>query len=246
MENIKFLCILSIWTLSSIGCKKEEGELQPVASIRSINALIDGGTVKLNTNERDSVRMYNSRVFGLALVNQEATIQILPTAAPGKSYYNNKISMEDGDIYSLFLFGWPANVESLLIKEQVPGFYVDSVIGIRVAHCAPGGLPVNITLKKDPTVPLFQQVNYKTVTDIVKVPLPRVVPVGGAIFEVRDAANNKILATYSLPTASASSTYPGISVTLQRFKNLTLVIKGSRDTLSGPNAFGVFPAPVSY
>lgn len=245
MKYIVYLGLFIIITGLLVRCKKDTDRRQPMASLRIINALIDGGNVKLNANERDSVLMYNAKSFGLAIVNGEASVQVWPAPESGKPYYSKRMEGQSGDMYSLFLFGWPGSVESLLIKEQVPVWYWDSVVGVRIAHCAQGIDAIKITLKKDPTVPIFSQITYKTVSEIVKVPLPRIIPSGAVSFEVRDAADNKLLATYTLPT-SVNSLYPGISVALQRFKNITLVIKGSRDTLSGPNAFGIFPVSMSY
>lgn len=245
MKLIAYLGILTIGTGLLIGCKKDSERNQPVASLRIINALIGGGNVKLNANERDSALRYNAKSFGLALVNNHASILVWPSGESGKPYYSKIIEAQDSDIFSLFLFGWHGNVESMLIKEQIPSWNSDSVVGIRIAHLAQGIGGINITLKKDPTTPIFRQISYKTVSDIAKIPLPRVIPAGSASFEVRDAVNDKLLTTYTLP-ASVNSLYPGISVALQRFKNITLVIKGSRDTLSGPNTFGVFPVAMSY
>lgn len=245
MQSSTYLGILIISIGLFNGCKKDTDKDQPVASLRIINAIIGGGNAKLNSNERDSALRYNAKAFGLTIINGQASVLVWPTSGSSKPYYGNKIGMQVGEIYSLFLLGWPSNVESILVREQVPTWYVDSVVGIRVAHCAQGIGAINITLKKDPTVPIIKDISYKVVSDIAKIPLPRVIPAGTASFEVRNVIDNKLLATYTLPT-SVNSQYPGISVALQRFKNITLVIRGSRDTLSGPNTFGIFPVAMSY
>jgi len=234
-----------ICTGLQMGCMKDADKSHALASFRVINALIGGQNIKLNANERDSVLTYNAKVFGLSIVDNETNLRVWPTGQPGKPYYSNKIKVENGIIYSLYIFGLAGSEEALLMKEEIPAWYSDSSMGIRIAHCAPGSGSVNITVKRDPTVPVFSQVSYKEVTNVVKIPLPGTIPAGGTSFEVRDATNSKLLATYTLPT-SVNSKYPGISVSLQRFKNITLVIKGSRDTLAGPNAFGVFPVAMAY
>lgn len=243
--NLFLFSGLMVSTGLLMGCEKGTTSYHPVVSLRVVNALMGGGNMKINTNERDSVLMHNAKAFDLAIVDNQVAVKVWPSAESAKPYYNNQFEAQGADIYTLYLFGMVGSTESLLVKEQMPAWYSDSVIGVRVAHCAPGSGAVNITLKSDPTSPVIRQINYKTISDIVKIRLPGVIPAGTASFEVRDAADDKLLATYILP-ANANSLYPGISIALQRFKNITLVIKGSRDSLSGPNAFGVFPASMSY
>lgn len=245
MKPMFFLLAATLLASGIISCKKNTPSYHSAVSLRVVNALINGSTLKLNSNERDSVLMYNIKSFSLAITNNESTVQIWPTSGGNKPYYDNKISTQDGDLYSLYLYGWAGNAESLLIKEQIASPYADSAVGVRVAHLSPGTGAVNINLKSDPTHSIISGVNYKSISKLVKIPLLTVIPAGSASFEVRNATDNKMLATYTLPN-SANSLYRGISVPLQRFKNITLVLKGSRDTLSGPNAFGIFPAAVSY
>lgn len=235
--------ILTIGLMS--GCQKATDRIDPVASLRVINAVIGGNSIKINSSELDSISPSSSKSMAVRVADDGVFIQAESAATSNKPYYNNKIPAKTGDVFSLFLFGWPSALESLLIKEQMPDWYSDSVMGIRVAHLSPGSGAVNITLKSDPAVPILSNVRYKAVSDIVKVSLPAVIPSGNTSFEVRDAWSNELLATYNLPV-NPTQLYPGISIALQRFKNITLVVKGSRDTLSGPNAFGVFPAAMSY
>jgi hypothetical protein len=238
-------CVLIVSSGLLVGCEKKSFHSQPLASLQVINAVVGGGNIKLNNNQRDSVRMYNAKVFGLAILDGKTSIRVWPTNEFAKPYFNNIMEVEKGGIYSLFLFGQSGSVESLFIKEQIPGRYNDSVIGVRVAHLSPGSDALNITLKANPSTIIFQQIKYREVSGIVKIPLPNPVPAGRASFEIRDAASNKLLTTYVLPT-SVNALYPGISISLQRFKNIMLVVKGSRDNLSGTNAIGVFPVAMSY
>lgn len=245
MKPMFFLLATTLLANGIISCKKNMPSYHSVVSLRVVNALINGNTLKLNTNERDSVLMNNAKWFALAVVDNESTVRIWPTLGSDKPYYNNKFSTKDGDMYSLYLYGQAGSPESHLIKEQIPAPYADSAVGIRVAHLSPGTGAVNINLKADTTHSIISGVSFKEISDITKIPLPTVIGAGSASFEIRSVVDNTILATYTLPN-SVNSQYPGISVPLQRFKNITLVLKGSRDTLSGPNAFGVFPAAVSY
>lgn len=244
MKPIAFTGVLLI-TLLIAGCGKKNVESKVLASLSVIHALIGNNDLKINSIVRDSIRVNSSKTFGLAVIDGNAAVRVWPTSDSIKPYYQNTWASENGDIYSLFLHGRPGSVTSILIKEQIPERYNDSVIGVRVAHLSLGTGTLNINLKSDTTTSLLQGINYATVTDIVKVPLLSKTTLANTTFEVRDVQSKRVLATYTLP-ASPSSSYPGISIDLQRFKNITLVIKGSPDSLVGPNSLGAFPVALTY
>jgi hypothetical protein len=93
---------------------------------------------------------------------------------------------------------------------------------------------------------LFSNIAYKQISDFVKLPLKTSVTAGSVSFQVRSAVNpSTVMTTYTLPN-NANSEYPGISINLQRFKNITIVVKGVQGTTSGADRFGVFPVLTSY
>jgi hypothetical protein len=218
-------------------CKKNKISIAPLASLNVVATVVGGDNVKLNNNSVDSAKAYNSNIFGI--VAGSSNVLIYPTSSLGKPYYNGVIESENGDNYSLFLSGYPNNVDAILVKENIPEYYSDSMIGIRVVNLSPTSSSLNISLASATNTNVFSNVVYKQVTDFIKFSLPTVIPSGSVSFQIRDAANT-LLSTYTLPTA-VTSNYPGISVQLSRFRNITLVIRGLQGVSTGSDAFGVFP-----
>lgn len=244
MKNLSFVIVqLSVLLVS---CKKSMVDPKPLASLRVINAIVGSASVvKFNDNFRDSVRVYNAGIFRIV---PGESVALYPSSNPTTPYYfNDKPNTENGKLYSIFLCGQAQNVETLFKEESYPSRYNDSIIGIRVINLSPNSTPINITLQNNPGVNVFSDLEYKELSNFVTLPLPTTIPSGSVSFQVRSADNpGSVLATYTLPT-SANSLYPNISVTLQRFKNITLVIKGLKGTTgNNPDAFGIFPVLTTY
>ncbi|MBO9571416.1 MAG: hypothetical protein J7497_04305 [Chitinophagaceae bacterium] len=232
-----------------ISCKKNDVKSKSLASLNVINAVNGGSCVKLNTNERDSAEIYNAKVFGLD--TEDGTIKLYSTNDPSKPYYFQQHELKNRGTYSMFLFGDAGVPESLFVEENIPARYTDSIFGIRIINLASGSEPLNIARESDPQTNVFTEVGYKEMTDIVIFPLPYITdaPEYSELqktvnFEVRDA-EGVILTTYQLPV-DENGFYSGISINKQRFKNITLVIKGIAGVTDGPDAFGVFPVALSY
>lgn len=228
MSSILMLC----------ACKKDTLITSQIASLNVTAAVLNGGDVKLNTNEKDSAKAYNAKLF--TIKSGESKVRLFPTNSPSDVYFDGTISTAAGDIYSVFLTGQLPNIDNILIKENIPAPYTDSVVGVRVINLSPNSTPFNITLQSASTVNVFSSVSYKQLTDFEPIAVKTIIPSGSVSFQVRNGANNALLATYTLPT-SINSTYPGISIAKSRFNNITLVIKGLQGTSSGANALGVFP-----
>jgi hypothetical protein len=225
-------------TLSIISsCRKDEIEIIPLASLNVTVAIIEGGNVKYNTNLQDSIKAYNSRLFPILL---GTNISLSATKDPRTTYYDNTLDMENGKTYSLFLSGFSSSIDAIFTEDNIPSRYSDSVIGIRVINLSRNSRPLNISLGSANATNIFSKVVYKQITEFKTFAMRTLIPPGSITFRITDEGTNALLATYTLP-ASANSTYPGISIALSRFKNLTLVIKGLQGVTSGIDAFGVFP-----
>ncbi len=237
MRNLfqKRFLIISLMTITA--CKKNEISLTPLASLNVVNAVIGGGDVKLNDNVQDSAKAFNSKTFGI--IAGTNNLSIYSTNNPSKPYYNNTLETENGGNYSIFLSGQSTGIEALFIQENIPPSYADSIIGIRVVNLSPNSTSLNITLASAPNNNFIGGLAYKQMTDFIQLPLRSLITTGSMSFQVRNGGNN-LLATYTLPTV-VNSTYPGISVQLSRFKNISLVVKGLIGTNSGNDAFGIFP-----
>jgi hypothetical protein len=237
MKQRYHLIYLGIFVLMQ-SCKKDELNLTPLSSLNLVTAIVGGGSVKLNDNIQDSAKTYNSKLFGL--VAGTFNLAVYLSNDMSKPCYNtSSIESVEGANYSLFLTGGITSVEGLFVEDKIPPMYIDSSIGIRVVNLSPNSSPLNITLASEISKNVFTNLGYKQISEFVKFPLPNSILNGSATFQVRDQAG-KLLVSYALPV-SVNSTYPGISIQLSRFRNLTLVIKGLQGTTIGGDALGVFP-----
>jgi hypothetical protein len=243
MKLINYVSLLILSSMLFAACEKDRIKYSPLASLKVTTAVIDGDEVKMNTNTTDIVSAYNSRGFGMNAGNAE--VLLYPSSSPTTPYFKAPVPSADGEIFSIFLCGQTPNFEYVLKKESLEN-YADSVIGVRVINLSPNSTPVNISLESNPGVNVFSGVAYKQLTEFVKFPLKKIVPAGSISFQLRSAADPAVvLATYTLPD-EVDYTYPGISIPQQRFKNITIVVKGLHGTTDGANAFGMFPVAASF
>lgn len=246
MKTIQLILAVLILFTGLESCKKSEVSSEPLASLNVITAVISGGNVKLNTNVRDSAKAYNAKVFGIVPGKE---IKLFRTSNPAVNYYKETPITENGGLYSVFLAGQGSTLEPIFKKESIPAFYKDSIFGVRIVNLSPNSTPVNVTLASAPATNVFNNVTYRQITDFSTFPLRSILAgntekLKTVNFQIRNAAGT-LLASYQLPV-NANSNYPGISINLQRFKNISIVIKGLMGTTTGPDAFGVFPVVTTY
>ena len=225
---IIFILILMVGLQS---CKKDGPTFTALASLNVADAVIGGRNVKLNTNVRDSATLYGYKLF--QVLAGETAIKLYPTNNPNFPYYNEIKTTVNGGIYSLFLTGTASAPESIFIKDEIPPFSQDSIVRVRIVNCSVNSSPLSLTLASSPTVNIFRDISYKSVSAFSNIELKTRVAVGGNIFQIRDSAGT-LLASYTLPATGL------VSVASSRFKNITLVIKGLSGTTSGTDAFGIY------
>ena len=240
MKSVNEMLYLAVILIVIMSCEKNKIKAQPgsIATLIVTNSIVGGTTIKLNTNERDSAKSYNSKSFFLA--SGQSEINLYSTSGSKNSYYNNVQQIEGGGVYSIFLTGQGSSVDGLFVKENLPPYYSDSVFGVRVINLSPNSDPVNIALASSGGTNLFSNLTYKHITSISILPLRNPIPPGSVTFQIKNASTNTVLASYTLP-GTANSTYPNISVLNSRNRNLTLVIKGLMGVTSGSDALGLFP-----
>jgi hypothetical protein len=240
--RLLFFCGLLCAVLPFASCDKVAYKPVGTAALVVTNAVVGGAPVKLNSNVRDSAKKYGAMIFGIT--DGSTNVTLFSTSNVAKPYYSNTVNAENGGIYSAFLTGSNDAPESVWIKENIPGFYTDSVVGVRLINLSPNSSPVNLVLASDNTTSIFSGVAYKQITGFLKLPLKKVVPAGSVSFQIRDAATNDLLTTYTLPTA-VNSAYPSVSIALARFRNITLVLKGMKAGVA-PDGLGLFPVAYYY
>ncbi|MBO9571963.1 MAG: hypothetical protein J7497_07105 [Chitinophagaceae bacterium] len=237
---LKLIVIILVFVFFN-SCKKTEFTDMPIAALNVINATIDAGNIKLNTNERDSVKINNYKIFSIV---PHKNILLYATNNPAVPFYNGNPGTENGGMYSIYIAGQAPDIESIFVKENAIPMYTDSIIGVAIVNLSPNSSLLSVNIASTPTTNLFSNINYKQITDIQTIPLPGTVSTTDVTFEVRDQ-DGAVLAFYTLPDAD-NFLSPVFSIPRQRFKNIKLIIKGLVGTTEGPNAFGIFPAPFTY
>jgi len=225
------LYALLIFTIAFQSCKKEGPTFTPLASLNVANAVIGGRNVKLNTNVRDSATAYGYKLF--QLMTGETPIKLYPSNNSNTPYYEQKNTIVNGGIYSLFLAGTATAPEGIFVKDEIPPFSQDSILRVRMVNCSVNSAPLFLTLGSAPAVNIFSDVSYKAVSAFSNIELKSKLVAGGNVFQVRDSSG-AVLATYTLPATGT------ISVASSRFKCITLVVKGLPGTKSGSDSFGIY------
>ena len=241
LEHMKkaYLLLLSFLILGS--CKKNEIVSPALGTVNIVNAIMDGGAVKVNYFGRsidwnNYVGRTSAVDYGVAQVYSFTPgnrIKIVQSGDTSKVFFDDIIGSKDRDIYSLYLGGTVSAPISISVKEDFPAFYNEMAIGIRVINLSPNSNPINITLSSSPAVNQFTGITYRMITEINKIPYPSVFVVGSNEFQLRNMSGD-LLGVCVLPDQGL------LSVSTARHKILTLVIKGLQGTTSGPNAFSAF------
>lgn len=240
MYNRPIYSIFVIVILFLGACKKDKIRIEPLASLRVVNAVPGGATLKVNSNVRDSAKNFNSSLFGIAA--GELPLYIYPVKDSLHPYLNHVKDLENGGIFSAYFFGDLAKgVDVIWMKEAFAPYYTDSALDIRFVNLSVNAGPLSVTLASNPAHSLFTELEGKKVTAFVKLPLTANTTDDALSFQVRSADNN-IVATYILP-ADAVSAYPTVSRLLSRFKRITIVIKGVAGATAPDSAIGLFPVP---
>lgn len=245
---INVLCILG---LAFNACKKEE---MPISypSINVINAAVGAGTVKVNYHSRQiNWSTYTGTIgsvpFGISQTftvfnSNDYPFTIVPALDTLNAVFKQKLDLDPTGVYTLFTTGQTGAYDAVLVKEEnIPYNYADSAIAVRFINLSPNSPAVNITLASTPTVNETVGLAYKQKTAFKKYTALKVIPTGTLTFQVRDAASNALLTSYTFPAVTGASPYTTVSATLSRFKSVTLAIKGLAGTTSGTNAYSVFP-----
>jgi len=231
------LLILSSFFLSilSPSCKKDKYDFKGTSSIYVINATLDAAAIKINPGAGSdfsyakSVNLASgaSNVFGSFVGSKK--ISVVSASDTTKIYFERYIMLEP--VNTLYLTGQIPNIDTLFNSERlIP--YIQSVVSspdnsmyLRFVNLSPNStsLKVNIRLSTDNEV---TRLNYKDISNFIKYAALPTTP--NYIFEIRDVATNSLQATFTLNTNA------------NRFKTMSLIIKGLLGVSTGPNAFGVF------
>jgi len=163
-----------------------------------VNATTDQSAVYVNT--LGSGIIYSSFPqlgYGNSHVSLLSTgspnVEILASADTLHPFYNQNIPTVNGGIYSLYIYG-QSPYQTMLLKDNIPAVQ-DSSAGVRFINLSPDSQPVTVNIQGDNNAE-FSSLAYKGITDFKM--LSAKMNVGGVYnFEVRDAATQNVLYTYS-------------------------------------------------
>jgi hypothetical protein len=235
-----FNLIVFVFTISLMSsCKKDSKEFSLTSTVNVINAAVDVPGLKVNTSGGTIIYATAPAVaFGAGQLNYvprtSTLMKIVGSPDTTIAYVNNNLNFQSG-IYSLYLIGQAPAVESMLVEETNFPFIrqdviqpsSDSVVNVRFANLSPNSVPVKIKIS-GATTNEVDNLPYKGVSSW-KIYTAKLATTNYA-FQVRDAVTDALLASY---TFAATAT--------NRFKNVTLIIKGLQGTTTGTNAYSISP-----
>lgn len=197
--------------LALASCKKNKIETTPLASLQISNAVVGGSTLQLGTHVA-TVAGNSATAYGVFAGNQQ--IRLIAMEASGTIYYDKTHDFVNGGVYSLFLGGTLAAVESVFVKEESIVPHSENVFGVRVINLAAGGGSVSVNLAGVANGSLIPGLAYKAISDFKMV--SAVAEEGDKTFEFRAVDTGALVASFTVP-----------GYDLPRFRNITLVFTGS-------------------
>jgi len=234
----KYLVLL-ILIIGYTSCKKSDSLYPKNVSINIINAVINSSAFKFNFSEREVnyLNVSEQVPFGTNRfyysVSGIVKMEVISVSDQNKIILSKALTL-DKDSYSLFLTGTSPNIDTVLISDKLPFIRTDvskplssdSVVNIRFVNLSPNSPALKVKIRNNSENEV-ENLKYKDVGDWKSYP-NKANAATNYVFEIRDASTDTILSTY---TFGATST--------NRFKNVSLILKGLFGTTTGTNAFGV-------
>jgi hypothetical protein len=233
MKRLNTIIIVALIMLSA--CKKEKAAVAN-ADFRVVNAAV-GVWVKVNPGRKTTfaketqISFASNRLYLLERIS--LPFKVVNAADTLSKFYDETVSLNSG-IYSMFIVGQLPTIETIVKEESDFPFInfldripvkADSVVNVRFLNLSPNSTPVKIKISTA-TGNEIDNLPFKTIGSWRKYTAIAASTV--YTFQVRDAATDALLASFNL-TANATN----------RFKNVSLIIKGLQGTTTGVNAFGV-------
>jgi hypothetical protein len=211
----------------AISCNKVKPDLTTYsATIHVVNAIAShDAEIKVNLTGREIIYSESQNVnygysdgkysngaltFGLPTgVNHPINITLAKDTT--KSIFNQSITFQKGDLYSLFISGYSDAPTALLIKDILPQ-HADSTTGVRFINLSPNSTVLSVNIAGNIDGNEADDLLFNTSTEFIALPAKK--EVDSYLFEIRDANSGDKLTEFY---------YDNIA----RLKNVTLVIRGS-------------------
>lgn len=212
MKLKSFTVCIALCAMILSSCRKQDVKLTPLASLLVTNVVDGGGNLVLGSN---AAPVYNNyfQAYGMLTGNKE--IKLVDTAGGlNKLYYNQTKDFVNGGVYSLFLTGTAAAVESVFLKEENIPSHTANVFGARVINLVAGGNPISVNLAGTANGSLITDLAYTKISMFKDV--SAVAAEGDKVFEFRNAATGALITSFTVP-----------GYDMPRFRNITLVFAGA-------------------
>lgn len=232
--------MLSAIAFALCGCSDSDDGIEPVATLRIVNAIQDVGTIQLREFEGNTVFFNTTTIsyrangrFAFA-PNTPVNLTVVPESDTLDIILSETLTMENaGDINTLFLLGDSMRVETLVIQDEFVN-YQDSVFGVRFINLSADSQPVTVRNilensegERDTTL-VTTDLAFKFATPFSMFSAEGIVV--EHIFQFLDADGN-VLASETLPEQ--------FFLPLPRFNNFTFGLVGRTDDGSGGSGLSV-------
>ncbi|WP_127126900.1 hypothetical protein [Pseudoflavitalea rhizosphaerae] len=223
----------SLLGIAAGGCKKQKEVYAEFAVLRLYGAFhaYSPVVVRLSDNEPFS---YNWAVD----INSQGeerrqsihedklpfTLHAVPDTMPGhKPAFSMMLNLEKRSSYSFIAGGPVASMDTMFIKDDPLPYFEpkDSAYALRFINFI-SGAPVNIIQKTATDKVVAANLPYKGVTKFITIPVTR--SLDYMTFEMRDAATDELLATYS------KEVWPLVGNQQYLYRVYSVMLKGARGT----------------
>lgn len=227
--------ILSVMMLFMVtSCEKNDYDFKQTASIIVINTAVGNGSIRVNAGAGSSfayskatdIAYSASALYGAYTGTN--TINVVSSTDSTKSFFNRTVDLQT--VSTLYITGQSPTIDTLFRTERNLPYLSGSVTNpdnslyLRFVNLSPNSPALNINIKTAITNEVTG-LAYKGISSFKK--YEALTTTANYVYEVRDATTNAILTTFTLTTSS------------NRYKTISLIIKGLVGTTTGTNAFGI-------
>jgi len=231
MRYFKILLITLSAMAVQVACKKTSSDVQGIAALNVVNASVEAPSIYVYFTFSDSdfylqqspIYYQSSGEFSIPAIS--SPLSVLSSTDTGNALFQTTIEPPSGSIYSLYISnGTGKQMNNLLLRDTIP-VHTDSSAGVRFINLVSDSEPISVNLAGNPPSDMeFGALAYQQISPFKSYTANSAI--GGAYnFEIRDAASDSLLTTFTW--------------NYSLFHNNTLVISG----LESPSAampIGVF------
>lgn len=219
------LILLTFYMVSS--CNKEKADLTSYSATLTLVNAIPSQESEIKMNFTGKPMIYdNSKSLSYGYYDGRYSNGTLTFGVPAgvslplnitlakdttKPIFNQAVSFNKGDIYSLFITGYSDAPTAIFVKDVLP-IHTDSTTGIRFINLSPNSTSVSINISGSNNGNEVDDLPYRSATEFIKFPAD--VSKNDYLFEIRAASTGEQLTTFY---------YNDIA----RLRNVTLVIRGA-------------------